>query len=347
MTFDKTTHDFGKINEIDGRVEYKFEFTNTGSKAIVITNVKASCGCTTPNWSKQPIPAGGKGFVSVVFDPIRRPGAFNKSITVKSNAENSPIILHIKGEVVPKSPTIEEKYRYAMDNIRLTASSIHFAEIFTDQIKTRTIDFINTSDKPVKITFNEKRTIPQHLTFKVEPETVKPGETGKITVTFDASKKNDWDYVYDRIYVSSNGIFNSKNRMTISAVIKEKFTEEQIKNPPAIEFLNGKEYVFGTVKQGEKLEYEFKFKNTGTSDLIIRKTKASCGCTAIAPQDRVVKPGQESSIKAVFNTAHKKGKQTKTITVTTNIPGKVNGQDLSRHVLIFKGTVEVEENTQK
>lgn len=342
IAFDKTTHNFGKIKETDGAVKYNFEFTNTGSQPLIITDVSASCGCTTPEWSREPIPAGGRGFVSALYDPKNRPGNFNKTVTVKSNSENSPIMLHITGDVGAKEPSVEEAYRYPMDGVRLDASNVHFAEIFSDETLTEDINFINTSEQDVKVTFNENRGMPSHISISSVPETVKPGEKGKIIVVFDAAKKNDWDYVYDRIYVSTNGAYNPNNRLVISAIIKERFTAEQLKNPPAIEFTTAKEYDFGTVKQGEKIEYEFKFKNTGKSDLIIRKTKASCGCTAIAPQDRVVKPGQESSIKAVFNTMGKRGTQTKTITVITNIPGKVNGQDLSRHVLVFKGNVEAE-----
>ena len=58
ITFSKTTHDFGKINEADGRVTTIFEFTNEGMVPLVLTNVKASCGCTTPKWTHEPIEPG-------------------------------------------------------------------------------------------------------------------------------------------------------------------------------------------------------------------------------------------------------------------------------------------------
>lgn len=341
IALDEEAFNFGKIEEQGGSVEHRFVFTNTGAKALVITNVKASCGCTTPNWSKNPVPPGGKGFVSAIYNPLGRPGAFNKSITVTSNAENSPNVIHINGNVIAKQPTIEEKYRYAMDGVRLGSSNVHFQEIYNNETKTLSIKVINTLETNAKITFNEQRNIPAYITIVSKPEILKANEEGEIIITYDASKKNDWDYVYDRLYLSVNGTYNPNNRITVSAVIKEKFTEEQLKNPPAIEFLNETSFDFGSVKQGEKIEYEFKFKNTGKSDLIIRKTKTSCGCTASVSKDKVIKPGQESSINAVFNTRGKRGKQTKTITVITNIPGKMNGQDLSRKVLIFKGNVEV------
>jgi len=64
----------------------------------------------------------------------------------------------------------------------------------------------------------------------------------------------------------------------------------------------------------------YKFKNTGKSDLYIRKTHSSCGCTAVTSTSTPIKPGETGEIKATFNTSHKQNKQIKTITVITNCP---------------------------
>ncbi len=114
-----------------------------------------------------------------------------------------------------------------------------------------------------------------------------------------------------------------------------------IDNSPVFTHINDKTFDFGIIKQGETVEYIFTFKNTGKNDLIIRKTKASCGCTAVRLGDKVIKPGQESSIKAVFNSRGKKGKQHKSITVTTNIPDVAGQPKNSQVILMVKGMVEV------
>ena len=74
MKVSETEHDFGKFKEEAGRQTYDFIVTNTGTDPLVIQNVVASCGCTTPEWTKQPIPAGGKGKVTAIYDPKDRPG---------------------------------------------------------------------------------------------------------------------------------------------------------------------------------------------------------------------------------------------------------------------------------
>lgn len=102
IKFDKIEHDFGKIKE-GTLATYSFTFHNTGKVPLVLSSVTASCGCTAPEWSKDPIPPGGTGTIKVVFNSYGRPGQFHKFVTVKSNA-GADITLTIKGEVVLNPP---------------------------------------------------------------------------------------------------------------------------------------------------------------------------------------------------------------------------------------------------
>jgi hypothetical protein len=100
IVFESTTHDYGTIVQGgDGNCEFKF--TNKGKAPIVLNNVQASCGCTTPEWTRTPVNPGEKGSIKVTYN-TNNLGAFNKSITVSSNAINSPVVLSIKGLVNPK-----------------------------------------------------------------------------------------------------------------------------------------------------------------------------------------------------------------------------------------------------
>jgi len=100
MQFAQESHDYGTMeNGADGT--YKFSFKNTSSKPLVITNVKSSCGCTAPTWSKEPIQPGRSGSITVKYN-TNLPGLFNKTVQVFSSAKNSPVRLTIKGKVLPK-----------------------------------------------------------------------------------------------------------------------------------------------------------------------------------------------------------------------------------------------------
>lgn len=99
MKFDKMVHDFGKVPESSGKITTDFTFTNTGKAPLVINRVQASCGCTTPEYSKEPILPGKKGTIKVTYNTAGRVYAFNKKITVFTNISDSVFTLSIKGEV--------------------------------------------------------------------------------------------------------------------------------------------------------------------------------------------------------------------------------------------------------
>ena len=332
ISFNTEQHDFGKINEADGSVTHNFEFTNTGSKPLIISQVRASCGCTSPSWSKEPVLPGNKGFVSATYNPKNRPGPFNKSITVISNATTPNKVLRITGDVIPKPKGIEDIYRYSMGKIRLTSNHMSFARVVKGHKATESMEIINVSDEPVEIGF---KNIPGHITIHAVPEKLKPEEKGIIEATYDSDKKNDWGFVIDRVTVVVNGESGNTSRLTISATIEEDFSAlspEQLANAPAISYDNPT-FQFNEIKQGVKVEHNYTITNNGKSDLIIRKVKASCGCTAVSPADDIIAAGASTTLKVIFNSAGKIGKQNKTITVITNDPKH------SRTVLWVKGDV--------
>ncbi|MCU0441173.1 MAG: DUF1573 domain-containing protein [Bacteroidia bacterium] len=101
ISFETVVHDFGNIKE-GTLATYNFTFTNTGKAPLILSNVQASCGCTSPEWTKEPIMPGQKGTIKAVYNSYNRPGVFQKYITVKSNALTTEVQLTIKGTVEPK-----------------------------------------------------------------------------------------------------------------------------------------------------------------------------------------------------------------------------------------------------
>ena len=97
IVFNKTVHDFGELTQGVPQT-YSFEFTNTGKEVLVIENVRASCGCTSSGWTKEPIKPGEKGYVSATYNAASK-GMFDKSLTVTSNGTPNVIVLRVKGNV--------------------------------------------------------------------------------------------------------------------------------------------------------------------------------------------------------------------------------------------------------
>lgn len=101
MKFDKDTHDFGKI-AAGGKVTYDFKFTNNGKSPLIITDAVATCGCTKPDWPKNPVRPGESGAIHVVFNSIGKMGLQDKMITITANTLPAQNMVHLIGEVTAK-----------------------------------------------------------------------------------------------------------------------------------------------------------------------------------------------------------------------------------------------------
>jgi len=99
IEFKESLHDFGKI-KYGGNGTCEFKFTNKGKSPLVLDNVRSTCGCTVPEWTREPLNPSETGTIRVIYD-THRVGAFSKTLIVYSNATNSPIRVFIKGTVLP------------------------------------------------------------------------------------------------------------------------------------------------------------------------------------------------------------------------------------------------------
>jgi hypothetical protein len=103
IKFDKLTHDFGTFNEASPVVSCTFSFTNTGDEPLVVNQAVASCGCTVPEYTKEPVQPGEKGSIKVTYNGKGKfPGHFKKSITVRTNGKVELTRLYIEGTMEGK-----------------------------------------------------------------------------------------------------------------------------------------------------------------------------------------------------------------------------------------------------
>ena len=319
ITFDKMQHNFGSFLESAGVQTTTFIFKNTGTTPLILNDVRASCGCTTPKWTRDPVAPNGSGEITVSYDPKNRPGSFNKSVTVGSNAENSSVMLTISGEVQQREKTLAEKYPREIGALRAETNHISFAQLKQSAVETKQLELVNDTDKPVKVGL---QTVPAHLTVKVTPETIPAKGKGVLSVVYNAKLADTYGFASHRIYLSLDGSKDYNTSVGVSATIEEDFsqlTPAQLASAPVAQF-NVLDYDFGDMKEGDKKDYTFNLTNAGKSDLQIRNVRSSCGCTAVAPSKKVVAPGETVPIKVTFDSRGKRGRQSKSITVITNDP---------------------------
>jgi len=101
LTFDRADHDFGEITQGD-IVNTTFKFKNTGKSELIITNATSTCGCTIPEYPKQPIPVGGEGEIKVQFNSAGKSNKVTKTVTLTTNTAKGKESVVIKTEIKPK-----------------------------------------------------------------------------------------------------------------------------------------------------------------------------------------------------------------------------------------------------
>jgi len=210
-------------------------------------------------------------------------------------------------------------YHIKSGQLRFNATRLFFRGIKFGEVKNDTLRMFNDGDTPVTVSFKR---LPAFLEAMPIPSSIPPKTEGIVVFTYNTLKKNEYGPTFDAFFMHTNDSIRSDKRISVSPNILEDFsglTAEDRANAPKIEFSH-EIFDFKKVKSGEKISHVFDFRNTGKSELIIRKTKASCGCTATHPEKTIIKPGESSKIEIIFNTYGREGKQRKTITVVCNDP---------------------------
>ncbi len=321
ILFEKTVHDFGAIIEEKGPVTYDFKFTNTGSSPLIVNNVVASCGCTTPGWSGQPIPPGKSGYVKAEFNPINRPGSFSKTLQVESNSTQNPVLtLYIKGNVNPKPRTIKDDFPEKIGAIRFKTKFMSMGVVKTNQPFSYSYPIANESDKPV--TFKDQVAAPPHIKVTVTPKTIAAGQKAMLSLEYNAKLKNDYGYIQDQIQLFTDEVDQPKKDLVVVATIEDYFppmTAEQLALAPKL-VLSKTTHDFGKLKEGEQASVEIEYRNSGKEELQIRKIKADCGCTVVSADKYFLKPGEVGKFKVNFNSKGRFGKSNKNVTVFSNDP---------------------------
>ena len=318
--FEISKHDFGEVKEEEGPAEFIFKFTNTGKGDLLLGAVKTSCGCTTPEWSRQPVKAGETGYVKVRFDPVGRPGLFKKEVYVETNGSGSPHTLTISGKVTPRPKGPKDYYPFEEGGLRFKTNHLTYGSIYKDENLPQSTIVYNQSSKTIKF-IPPKSKVPGHLKPSLSKMELAPGDTATLTVTYNAALKDDWGFAFDNIFLATSDVEHPIKRINISADVVERFpkTGPAAEKPPRIQ-LDHQEVDLGKVDEGQMPEAEFKVTNTGGTTLHIRKLSAGCTCIVPAVLQTVLEPGESTTIRARFNTRGRVGEQEKELVLICNDP---------------------------
>lgn len=321
LQFKEEIFDFGEVMEIAGPVTHQFEFTNLANRPVKILNVKPSCGCTTPDWTKEIIAPGKTGFIQARFDPKGRPGYFTKSLTVTTDADSNPVTLQIKGSVVTARSEVHTEYSGINGNWRIKTSSFNLGKIFLkDEFVVRDFPIMNSGTK--SITYLNKYDGPAYIRVSVEPKTLAPGEKGMIQLEYNGKMKNDYGFQSDNVTLHTDDEQQPQKSFAVFATLEDYFpvlTPEAAAKAPKLQVAETT-VDFGRVKQNQSSVREVSVLNTGKSNLLLKAIQSNCTCIKAEAADKTLKAGAGTTIKISFNPQDRKGTQQKAVTIYSSDP---------------------------
>ncbi|WP_109829980.1 DUF1573 domain-containing protein [Reichenbachiella versicolor] len=317
--FEELEHNFGTFKEELGAVEYEFVFKNIGDAPIVITRVKASCGCTTPGWSNEPVLPGEKGFIKAKFNARNKPGSFRKRLTITSNAQKPSQYLYIKGNVIPKVKTVEERLSVKMGAIRLKSKNLNFSKITTEKPITKSFEIYNDSDS--SITLLNKFDGPKFIRIDLDTTVLLPKKSTKLNVWYNPDHNDNLGMNNHSVsfYTSDS---NVPKKISVIARIEEYFAplseKEEAKAPKLL--IEDRLQDLGNIKAGAKVTAKYILRNGGVEKLNIRKIDTNCTCMTATLDTYDLKGGESTWLHVTFDSKGRRGRQTKSISVFSNDP---------------------------
>jgi hypothetical protein len=315
--FKSKTYDFGEVLESAGAVDYEFTFTNLANRPMRILNVQASCGCTTPGWTKETVAASGSGFIKVSFDPKGKPGYFSKTLTVTTDIDKNPIVLTIKGNVVDKKRPTDE-LKMALGNLRLKSNSLTLGKVYVNKPAiTHEIKIQNAGTEVLTI---KRANSPEYIKLAT-PVMLKAGETGLLSLNYDAKALNRYGFIADKIELITNEP-DSVKTLSVYATVEEYFPTLSAAELTKAPVLLASNYAldFGRIQAGTKRELTATIQNKGKQQLVIREVQSNCTCVTTTWDKASLQPGETTSIKILLDTQGRAGTQNKSITIYSTDP---------------------------
>ncbi len=299
ISFKEMDHDFGSFPENGGKVTHNFTFVNTGDQPLVLSNVRSTCGCTVPQYTKEPIIPGDSGTIKVTYNPQGRPGKFNKPIYVNTNVSTERITLRIKG-IVTKDEEPKAINPYKIGDLSLRSLHLALFETPKGQLKSGEIAIRNEGKS--RLSNPIFKNVPAHITVEMLPRELSYREEGVLKITYNPDQVDDWGFQREEFQLGfANGATGDFNTITVSANLLDDFsqlTPSQRREAGHVR-LSSDAVDFGVITGTKILKRTFTITNTGNQSLLIRKISNDNRILEVSCKKGELKPGK--SVKVTVN----------------------------------------------
>lgn len=279
LNFEMSRHDFGVISEAGGAVCYRFSFTNSQNKPVVILDVSGGCHCTSAKFSRQPILPSRSSEIEICFDPMNQPaGPFYRKVVISTS--EGRMTLAISGVITPREKSIEERYPMVLSSgLRLEENYHAFGYVEHNKKAVGSFGVINTSDRELSL-----QLVPSEQSGVLEldyPTIIAPKQSATIEFGYLLKQGcNVYGSLKDVLQIVVNGKKESYP-LIISGIAVDALSNNTDKEWQKIQ-LSENFIKFGTLKQTSKpIVRSVAIRNIGLEPLIIRRIE--CDNSAFVP----------------------------------------------------------------
>lgn len=278
-------------------VTVDYELHNRGSHALVIDNVRTSCGCTTVEYPLTTIRSDEYFTVRTVFD-AKQMGHFTKQIGIYTNGSKKPYILTLKGVVVEEVTDFVGDYPYQLGDLLTDQNVIEFDDVNRGDRPMAKIHILNNTDHPVQPVIMH---LPDYLQAEISPSEIRAGRSGEAILTLDTRQIRDFGLTQTKVYLGSRpGDKVATNKeISISALLLPNFndlSDAQLALAPRIQ-LSTTSLNLGPFGGKKKLKGEIDIQNTGKSTLDISHVEMMTIGLQISLNKTKLEPGEYAKLK--------------------------------------------------
>lgn len=331
-------YDFGKFHETDGPTTGTSRFVNLGPETISIFHVRPSCGCTSADYTKDPIAPGDTAVIQYTYDPVDRPGSFDKTVRVTlSDGVNQ--IIKIKGTIIGTPESLAYRYPVNAGNLLLSDAFIDLGEMKKGRTPMKFLRGYSVAKDSVAPSIS---TDSPAISLKQDTTIIGEGDVVTFTVNFDSRIMQEYGpfeipLTVNMPVASNAGATLDPSDQTIimlrGIILPDPypFILEQKGKSPAIE-LNSTTIDLGEIGDA-KFDTWFTVTNTGKSDLEILRVYSACKAFNFGELPKPVKPGKTASVKITVDPQLlNAGPQQQSVEILTNDPNRTH---LSIPVALF------------
>ncbi|MDR1456125.1 MAG: DUF1573 domain-containing protein [Tannerella sp.] len=328
-TLPESTHDFGLIEEEAGFASHVFQVRNTGDAPLLITHVQSSCGCTEPQWTREPIAPGKTGVVEITFDPTNRPGPFRKNVTVFTNDKKPRLRLTIQGDVVPRRANLQHAFHDTIGTVQMERKAFLFYTVRPGAEIRQEIWIRNFSNEDVTLSFDD---VPEYIRLET-PELLKSGKTERFRITLEASKLPPDKRGHMLGHVTWKGVSASGATVRQSVPLSMNFvddfstlTAEEKANAPTIR-LSNTVTDFGQLEKGgffsrrkKTVSRQIIITNEGKSDLTFHSVGSDDERVRVAIAKKTLRAGESIAMNVILSPKTVEGRLAAEVYLVCNDP---------------------------